>query len=98
MPNQIVGFMIPIDISSLQCHSKGSHGENNKIGAVNLSETVNCIFIHSFSIEGIKNTRFTNTQANEKQAGAELGQAQPKLGLKGGVCILGWRLKDEVEF
>ena len=34
----------------------------------------------------------------KKQAGAELGQAQPKLGLKVGVCILGWRLKYEVEF
>ena len=34
----------------------------------------------------------------KKQAGAELGQAQPKLGLKVGVCILGWRLKHEVEF
>ena len=66
MPNQIVGFMIPIDISSLKCHSKVSHGENSRMGQVNLSETVNCIFIHSFSIEGIKNTRFTNTQANEK--------------------------------
>ena len=34
---------------------------------------------------------------NDKQAGAELGQAQPKLGLKVEVCILGWGLKYEVE-
>ena len=38
------------------------------------------------------------SEKERKQAGAELGQAQPKLGLKVGVCILGWRLKHEVEF
>ena len=37
-------------------------------------------------------------QSNVKQAGAELGQAQPKLGPKVWVCILGWRLKHEVDF
>ena len=41
---------------------------------------------------------FSDKQKLLVQAGAELGQAQPKLGLKVGVCILGWRWKHEVEF